>query len=87
METNKQSLEEKIEKLKGILNYLDETQIDALLTLLESRIIKPYAIPESEVLLAAESYERYGRGETKGISAKESVRKLTEHLKKIKHKK
>lgn len=87
MKNNKKSRSEKIKTLQEILSNLDDNRLDALLTLLESRSPKAYEIPESEMLIAAESFERYGRGEVGGMSAKESVRKLTAHLNKIRKKK
>jgi hypothetical protein len=87
MKSNEKSRSEKIRQLQEIISTLDETRLDALLTLLEWRPLKTYQFPDSEILVAAESFERYGRGEIGGISAQESVRKLTSHLKKIRKKK
>lgn len=87
MKPNKKTKVQKIEELKAIIHSLDENRLDALLTLLESRSLKTYEFPEGELSIVAESFERYGRGEVGGISAKESVRKLTAHLNKIRKKK
>jgi hypothetical protein len=87
MKPNKKTKAQKLEELMQIINSLDESRLEALLTLLEHRPLKTYEFPESELCIVAESFERYGRGEVGGMSAEESVRKLTEHLHKIRKKK
>lgn len=87
MKPNKKTKAQKLETLMQIINSLDESRLDALLTLLEHRPLKTYEFPESELSIVAESFERYGRGEVGGLTAKESVHKLSERLKSIRSKK
>lgn len=83
MSTEK-SKAEKIEALKVIIESLSEQHLDALLILLESRqTLKEYKFTDHELPLVAENFQRYGRKEVGGMSADESIRRLTEHLNKI----
>ncbi len=87
MKPNKKTKAQKIEELQEIINNLDEARLDAVLTLLESKSLRTYGFPQEELCMVAESFERYGRGEVGGLSAEESVRKLTERLHKIRKRK
>lgn len=81
------SRSQKIEILRSILDNLSEVELDALLAFLETKSLKEYQFTDTEMIRVEESFARYERGETQGMSAEESVRKLTEHLNKIRQKK
>lgn len=87
MKEPEKSRSEKIEELKAIIETLDVHQLDALLVLLQQKPMKEYKFTDHEMLLVEESFARYERKESGGMSAEESVRKLTEHLNTIRKQK
>jgi hypothetical protein len=87
MKPKKDPRSEKIEELMEIISFLDDDRLDALLVLLKQKSLRPYGFKEPELLRVEEAFYRYETGASKGMSAQESVQKLTEHLKRIKKKK